>query len=223
MSNCLDEKIGALLHAYELGVLDDEQEQAFETHLLQCAYCWNELKNSHDVTQLIRGDPRVRQAINRAAEGDESAVLAADPTQTPPSRLRSSRLPLYAAAAMILLLLYPAYLGIVDRGNPSIMRTELVTLLPTRSLTLPAVHRASGDDVTLTFLYPGAVPGERYAVAIRDESGQVIFSDAAFGPFSESGTAHLLLRLKSLPDGDYRLTIGDPETPAQEYTFRITR
>jgi len=40
MSKCTDERLGVLLHAYELKLLGKDEVERFEMHLLHCEHCF---------------------------------------------------------------------------------------------------------------------------------------------------------------------------------------
>jgi len=41
---CTDNNIGLMLHAYELNLLSESDKDIFESHLLECEYCYQQIK-----------------------------------------------------------------------------------------------------------------------------------------------------------------------------------
>jgi anti-sigma factor RsiW len=54
MSKCVDPKLEKMLHHYELGLLSDEDREAFELHLLDCEHCFGRVKK-FQATAKLRG------------------------------------------------------------------------------------------------------------------------------------------------------------------------
>lgn len=221
MSKCTDVRIGARLHAYELGLLEGEDLDQFEAHLLECPVCCEDLYAREQTVRLLLESEHIREAVRDSGEmGKQQPNRLAGAGETPARRFR-----LFALAAAVVLLLYPAYVGMRELTREPIEEVQAFTLVPTRSQAVPVLHRSEGISATLMFACRGCAPDRRYRLSIASEDGAVVFQDDSFGPFSEFGTAHLLLRLHGLADGEYRLAVFDrPETqPAvlQEYQFRI--
>jgi len=76
MSRCIDEKIGKMLYAYELGILSDEDKQAMELHLIECEYCSKRANSFGDAARIIRHDKEFHEFVNSLAKRDEVDVGA---------------------------------------------------------------------------------------------------------------------------------------------------
>lgn len=74
MSECRDKKFKEMLHAYELGLLSDEDRAAFETHLIECDYCFERVQRMETASSLIRDDSDARQVVNDAVEHEEKVL-----------------------------------------------------------------------------------------------------------------------------------------------------
>ena len=57
---CLDKTIGDKLMAYELGMLDAEETEQFELHLLECVYCSTRAHEFRTAAALLRHDSDVQ-------------------------------------------------------------------------------------------------------------------------------------------------------------------
>jgi hypothetical protein len=225
MKKCVNVRVGMLLHAYELGLLEGRDLEQFELHALECEHCCHELSAAEGSMRLLKESRKVRAEIERDGALDGQGERAHDRGQGRAHIWITSRPLSMALAAMIVLLLYPAYLGLRGAGGNSFRGVQVLTLAPVRSQTMPILHKSPTDWATLTFVYPRAGSGERYKVEISNADGTVVFRDTTFGPFSDYSTAHLLLQVNDLQVGDYRLVLtdphGNPALPEQQYLFRI--
>ena len=101
--NCIDRRLGDLIHAYELDMLSVDQRRQFETHLLECDACFEQVKQFADANSLLNFDPDVRKLAARI-ESEEAAVVR--DRQSRRSRV-AWPLGLAAAAVLVLLVLRP--------------------------------------------------------------------------------------------------------------------
>ena len=79
MNECRDRRFERMLHAYELGLLDDIQRRELELHLMECEACLENVKQFNPTAQLINRDPDLRKAIEEIAE--EQTARATGPDQ----------------------------------------------------------------------------------------------------------------------------------------------
>ena len=63
MSDCRDKRFKSMLHAYEFGILDDQDRCEIEIHLLECEDCLNDVKQFSDAARLLQRDPDVRDTV----------------------------------------------------------------------------------------------------------------------------------------------------------------
>lgn len=63
MSECGDKRFKSMLHAYEFGILDDQDRCELEIHLLECEDCLNDIRQFSDAARLLRRDPDVRDTV----------------------------------------------------------------------------------------------------------------------------------------------------------------
>ncbi|MFC1476202.1 tetratricopeptide repeat protein [Candidatus Zixiibacteriota bacterium] len=106
MSECVDQRLGQMLFPYELGQLDDREEQQFELHLLKCEHCYKEAQQFEPVARHIQHDSGVRESIRQIAEEDSASIVS--PDERKPfflKRLRPRFVPVFVAAAVVLLIL----------------------------------------------------------------------------------------------------------------------
>jgi tetratricopeptide (TPR) repeat protein len=116
MSKCIEKRIEALLHHYELGLLTDDERREVELHLMDCDQCLDKVKKFHPSVNHINFNPRMRELIERIT--CEAEEIPGQETETAPTRKFSSTFvsaSLVAAVVLVLLILKPWQLEI----NPS--------------------------------------------------------------------------------------------------------
>ena len=226
MSECTDSKLGILLLAYELGALPAEETERFETHLLQCDYCFNELTNFRQQTTLLANDPEVRSVTEAKARKVAKSESFA-------GRLRLALWPkapfvLKPAVAylLVLLMIVPAYLGLKRQQGFDIGEvSQTLELVQTRGTSVRAFKKSLGDMALLTFEFQLAEPDKSYHLTIESESGKTIYDNAEFKNFDWTRTGRLHLFLPDIEHGTYRLLVAGPHVDSmsisQEYYFRV--
>ena len=226
---CTDKEIGALRHAYEIGVLADDDMERFETHLLGCEHCFEEVKSFDAESSILREDMTVRRevrlAVDQGRETKPSLVASLWRFLWPESPLILKPALAYFA---IVLLAYPAYRGIVSSGGPDGMREiQSISLIPSRSLSNAVLHASDGKDGLITFVYPGAEVGKDYRLVIERNDGTAVMTNDTFAGFDEYETGRVVVPLNRMDDGLYRLVISDTGVlePGHEqvYVFEIER
>lgn len=225
MQRCADESVGRLLHAYEIGILDEQECEQFEVHLLECEYCSNLLDGFERHCSLLMSSPRAKAIVDQAAANTietESAVRRIWGYLWPktPLVLRPA-----VAYMLVLALAVPAYLGLGPLTTPPVSELQQTAhLSPTRAAA--GVFRKSVSGyVLLTFDFNGYVPGRAYRIVIESDDGTVAYVNDQFRSFDERETGSLMLSLSELKTERYRLIISDPKSESslaiQEYLFSI--
>ncbi len=69
MSECTNQHYKKLLHAYELGMLDENERRLFEIHLLECEYCLEMAQKSKKAVQLMRSDDIFKKIVRKFLAG----------------------------------------------------------------------------------------------------------------------------------------------------------
>lgn len=106
-TGCTDKKLGRLLHLYELKLLDSEEREIFEIHLLECSSCYRELTEFRDTVNSLRHDPETKRHVeNLAGESHHDAEIGSAAVESrEPSRFNIKSWRAMAIAAVILLIL----------------------------------------------------------------------------------------------------------------------
>jgi tetratricopeptide (TPR) repeat protein/TolB-like protein len=100
MAECNRKEITQLLHAYELGLLSDEDRARVEQHIIECDHCFQEIERNAEAIRLIKFDPETRRQIR------EVTRESTKPDALPAARrsLWKIALPLSVVAGIVLLL-----------------------------------------------------------------------------------------------------------------------
>jgi len=225
MSECTNKEVGNLLHAYEIGILSEQEREQFEVHMLGCEHCHSLLTSFEERASLLTTSESVKAIVKEALPRETSE----EPILSRLWRVIWPKAPIMlrpaVAYAVILLLLIPAYHGLRKAPDDRMRSVQSVHLLPGRSMTGDALKVSLGDDGLLSFVLRGAVAGEDYAVTILREDDEEIFRDNSFTGFDQYETGRLLLPLAQMEPGAYRLVVSDPRAEPSlrrwEYSFRI--
>lgn len=224
-NQCTNPKLGEMIHAYELNALSEEKRDQFEIHLLECESCFEEVRSFEARADIILNDPEVRRDLKAAAvetsgENIRTGIFRRFLWPEAPFILRPA-----VAFILILLLLYPAYLGLRRSSNQLARPVVSVGLFPTRSNGIEAVSVTPGMDLVVSFVYHGATPGTVYRVNISDESGLLVFHDDNYSDFDRYEIGNVLVPGRYLHPGKYVVTIaetgGKRTDGRQVYEFRI--
>ncbi len=129
------------------------------------------------------------------------------------------------AYLLVLLLAYPAYRGLTpgsERG-PRLLSQPVALGDLARASSGEAGLVRSGADTVVTIFVP-VDPAYRYALAIEDESGRIVYRAADASPFDGIGTFAVLLPAGSLPPGHYEILVDELEgsAPAPLNVYRFT-
>lgn len=223
LDKCTNPEVGRLLHAYELNTLDDDQVNRFEAHMLNCDYCFEELRRFDTEAHLLFDNPEIRSLVRPAPVREAESPIA-----NLWRRLLSPEIPFLlrpiALIVVIMILVYPAYMGIMHRENDSASLYP-IGLSALRSTSVDSYAIPPGDDVALSLACPACDIGAGYALSIIQETGRVVYDNPHFAGFDKYGVGRLYLPRKLLGTGLYTVTVSS-ETDTSSlvvYQFRITK
>ena len=60
-SRCIDKRYENMLHAFELGMLSEDDRLEFQVHLLNCRHCFERANNLEAVAELMRSDSEIQE------------------------------------------------------------------------------------------------------------------------------------------------------------------
>ncbi len=133
MTGCKDRNLEKLLYAYELGMLDPQQEEQIELHLMECEDCFGRSKRFRKAACLIKSDSEIRLVIRDLARSgqDQSASRIPAHKVERPFAMRWSNWKSYAvavAAVLVILLLRPWNLQFKSTQEAIAIENRLVVL-----------------------------------------------------------------------------------------------
>jgi hypothetical protein len=209
MSKCVDTHIGKLLHDYEMGWLSDNERERFEMHLMECPYCFEEVRQFRHAAELLSEDETVRAAVAGAVEDVEREVTFWQRVRDlfwPKTNVLLKPAFVYL---LIVLLLPLVYRGISHRqpGGDRVRAVRMIDLVSTRG-PLQTVRPQAGDDLVLNFGYEAAIPDRQYRVLLKSEKQDTMYLNAGFG-FDRRQAARLIVPHTLLSPGEYLLVIED--------------
>jgi len=103
---CNDKHFEQMLSAYELGMLSDDDREAFELHLYSCESCFERVNKFRSAARVLRDSEAVRETVASIAEQDEKVSSSAETTGHRSAWGWSRLVPTLAAAAVLLLLVF---------------------------------------------------------------------------------------------------------------------
>lgn len=163
--NCKDQEIGKLIGGYELGLLNDEEKQQFENHLLECEYCFQSLYRGAPITSLIH-EEKLAPSENVKLQVDKEKA---------PIRFFSRKWALAAASVLAVMILAFIFVWVQGpwkkterlRGSDDV---SILVVSPVGEVSAPTELRwkpISGVDL--------------YEVKLYTEAGDLVWEDSVQG------------------------------------------
>ncbi|SYZ73286.1 hypothetical protein TRIP_C21404 [Candidatus Zixiibacteriota bacterium] len=217
---CIDPKIGILLHAYELGVLNDDDVARFEIHLLKCRHCFEEVISFANESAVLHSDKKVKRVVGREFRENSWRRLWQSLWPDKPVIFRPA-----LQILIVLLLAIPIWYLHYRAVEKQVRPFQTLSLLPMRSGAPHDYRLSSGEDLLLKFVFENAVPGNKYHLLITDKAGKEFYQEDEFDRFDKYGVGQLLISNESLKPGIYHLIIEDPGDTSylnrQEYYISV--
>jgi hypothetical protein len=213
MSGCIDQKLGQLLHDFELGLLSEEDNRRFELHLYDCDHCLDQVREFMDVSKILAKDPDARTLIEK---------VAAETGQKNHTKKFSPFLRLLVAATLIAMVIIPVYHYGIRQESPGI--TQTLELLPARTGGSDIIYLERGGNVGISFYVNQSFHGN-VDLLIAGIAGDTVFSEQDFADINDDGLGEIVLPISSFNEGHYMLII-EPVTDSIDlrdiqYMFRV--
>jgi len=223
-AQCTAPDVGKLLHAYEIGQLSEGEIQDFEAHVIECESCLNELTLLEQPLAAMLSEERLRSLIERAATRESTS------REDPKSLIEWLKKAFWPegnwllkpalAYAAVVLLIYPAYLGLRSSGPSEPQVATTILLNTTRSVSAPSV--ADDSPVVLFFRVFGHTQGSSYDISLWTEADELLYRNPAFTSVDARQMGTLSLPAGMIEAGGYRLVIIRPDsTTVREYSFEL--
>jgi hypothetical protein len=213
MSDCIDKKLGQLLHDYELGLLSDEDSSRFEMHLYECDYCLEQVREFMDVSRFIAANQDSRAIIEEAA---------GQPEHGNEKKSSAPIIKLLIAAAIALVIFIPIYKFVLYEKPVSI--TQTLELLPTRTGGNDVIYLDKGGDVQISFYVADNFKGPADLIIAKVNADTVI-SQKSLTDFDEHGVGTIIVPVTKFSAGHYTLHLIPVENvdwhDEKLYMFRV--
>lgn len=224
---CTDLAVGALLHAYELGALSEQEAQQFERHLMECEHCLEEVRSFEETSRFLRDDAACRELAKET--NGEVEVQGRKPRPGWFLRYLWPPVPIVLRPAFSYSLVIVAIVltaGSIRHHQPVVPGQHII-LTATRAAEEPTLQLGASPCGLVLFEFQGGRPGKSYFVQVTDPHRRVVYEDSSFTNMSSRETGALVLNLDAADPGIYRLVIADGHNVAgpnrQEYRFRVRK
>jgi hypothetical protein len=212
-----------MLHGFELGLLSEEDRQAFEEHLLDCDHCYELAKHFLPTSLLLRHDPDLRADGISDEASSKTALPDGDKAETKIGWFNLTRT--LSIAALIIVLAIPVYwFGFRDAAAPDV--TQRLVFTSVRGGTPALLYADKSGVVELVFARDSLVVDLEYHVIVSSRDGaSVLYENARFSDFDSLGAGSVSLPLSDFIPGFYVLFVTPrsehPELSKRQYNFRV--
>ncbi len=222
---CNAPELGAMLHAYELGALSEEDTERFELHTMTCEFCFGEVASLEEHSIVLQNSDSVQQLVARTApetDRSRSSGLLRYLWPDAPMIFRPA-----VTLLLVVLMAIPAYLGlrVLTSDSPEIRSLQAIRLTSTRSVGRNILSIGSGLDGAIGFAVPECAENQPYEVAVTDEQDAVIVHLDACTMIDERGMGEIVFPHNLMKVGTFHLAVtcsdSGSDTDALEYTFVI--
>ena len=212
---CCDKDKGLLLHGYELHLLSESESNIFETHLLECPYCFALVKEFAPAGIVLATDSKVKSLLEDSNKSRFSFGTKLRrifwPDETP---IIFKPAVLFVA---IVVLAYPAYLGINNTDQGKVRPTQEIGLVLNRSSNANNIFFLDKNiETVLSFLNPFANNTE-LSIKLLFADSQKIYEKKSFTGIDSFGVGHLLIPQSLVKEGKYNLIVSSNDTTYQFY------
>ncbi len=223
--SCTNPEIGKYLHAYELNLLSEEEKDRFETHILECNFCYNEVKSFSPRGVLMTGSEEIKKELEKELHRDsEKNSLWSHLWPDKPLIFRPAVL-----FILIALMIWPAMVGIrtISGGGreAGIATVQKVFLSSLRSNGATTFRIDKNLDGLLVINCPGIEINKTYELKISDSGGNTLFQDVHFDGFDMFRNAEIKFPHDLMRPGEYSVVISDisvqPAVEICRYDFWI--
>ena len=203
MSECTNKTLGQKLHAYELGLLSEQEALEVELHILECPECMDSAARFIDTVRLLRHHPQVGELSRRQASSGGLHIVR-----------------FLAIAALLLVVATPVYY-LWYKQNPDASHVQRLYLTPIRANDARTVFLDSSGSVEIDFLIADSLHQGAYEIRIDARKGHTVFVDSVFTSYDSSGSGHISLPTKVFDRGFYALKVIRQDSTLTVYYFRV--
>ncbi len=212
IKKCTNQRVGALLHGYELQILTSREVEDFELHLMECEMCRNEVAILSASAEFIRTSPESRKFVDIVLENQVRS-------RTRINRIVSQLWPTNISAILrpaVLLLLLISIVGLSffrqtarSVGESGIYPVDILSSLSsTRSVNADQTLKSSDRNV-LTLVFKDTWTDSVYTLRVLSRESSQIYYENSDTRFNTSEATVLLLEPNALPTGEYEIELCD--------------
>ncbi len=143
MSDCTDRRFEEMLHAYELGMLSEDDQRQFEVHLIECPHCFEAAQKGKDLAKLLHYDTDFKEMAHRLTE----QKIPADAVRGERSLWRKI-IPTSLAAVVVLIILILKPWDIQIRPDLKAYADNRLTIMYFDNLADPEDSKKLGEIAT---------------------------------------------------------------------------
>lgn len=217
---CNHPEIGKYLHAFELGILPEEKRTAFEEHLLNCSYCFNEVEAMHRPLEIMESSIDLYQI---ATSAKINQVRKNTLIQNLSDWIKFGWGKPAILVIVILLSAYPAYLGLSGKKQSNHITTiQSLSLFTHRGNNDAPFEFNNNQDLVLSIICPDIDRSKQYKITITTGDRLELITIPNFDGFDQYNTGHIKIPKELLTTSDYSVEVISPETDTlYHFTFRL--
>jgi hypothetical protein len=226
MSDCTDKHFENMMHAFELGMLEEKDCRRLEIHLYECESCFEKAKKLQKAARLLRADSEVRDSLRDVEADNHSKMKKAesDVCQERTVKEWKGKNWFALAAVLIIAIAIPVfYPGIIN--DESAEQVQQLHLNPLRGSGESVIYLGEVGDVEIRFVVETAQPGTIVQIQLGQVDGEIIYVEDRFSDFNSAGQGTIILSLSLFKAGHYMMTISDTTGNLQQsdiqYLFRV--
>ncbi|MBD3232661.1 MAG: hypothetical protein GF315_02945 [candidate division Zixibacteria bacterium] len=224
MAECNDRSFKDLLHAYEMGILSEDERKRVEIHLLKCESCFETVQEGHESAQMMKTEGEFRAVAGEYGKEKVAGerlwnrlkmYLFSPITLPKPHRIAT-------VFVIFLIVAFSVYKFGIDTGSEYRVQ-QVLKFYPNRAVTANFIELEQGGVAVIEFVYGEAQPGQSYRLQIKSLDSEYIVLDSVFSEFNDLGRGSVSIPVEAFTRGFFRLQFIDPESnqPQMEYRFRV--
>ena len=215
MPKCNNRNLSELLHAYELGMLSENERREFEEHLLSCDECSRRAVDFEVSVKLLRRDNDIAQAVTRASETDSAEK---------PGKGKTAKIWRYLIAAVLVTVVgVPVVKYFTPHDNVSLI-AQSIDLNPLRSEADNVIDLTLPGDIEIRFVVEGATPSDIFGVKIAMIGNEPVWASKTFSDFNVAGQGLIVIPVELLEKGYYSIEVFrsdvDSSVAIVQYLFK---
>ena len=222
--SCQEPAIGKLLTEYELGLLDDDQREQLELHLMECEFCFKQVEQFAPAARFVRSE-QFREVVRSVDTSKTEQSLASKmlawlwPSSGPWLKP--------AIALIVIVLLLPfAWQGLKPPSVTVRTASEVVLTGSRGGGAEPRIIVPAADDLVVRFGFEPLHPDEPIAVRLLNTEGELFYTNESFRLDAQL-TGRLTIPAARVSAGTYRLILRDPSASGplavDTLTFTVSR